>query len=481
MFEQCDPTETPESSAMIERICSSSRRENREAAGRLAAVAELFAYRLSRSTESEDWAIDTTEVVAAEIAAALRISQELAVSMIGYARAMRERLPKIGALFEAGDLDLAMFRTLVYRTDLITDADVLAAVDAELAAAVPRWLSMVSRGHLAAKVDRIVKRHDSDAVRRRREAAAQREIWIHERLDGLADIGGTVSATDGRTLDQRLAALAATVCERDPRTQDQRRSDAVGALSIGADRIACQCGQPDCAAVGAPPASPVVIHVIAEQAALEGHSDVPGSFVEADGLIPAEQLPSLAESAKLRPLIHPGDAPAEPGYTPSRALAEFVRCRDLTCRFPGCDKSAETCDIDHTIPYDDGGPTQAANLKCLCRRHHLLKTFCGWRDKQLRDGTIIWTSPSGDIYVTTPGSALLFPTLCAPTAPVTERVIPDVRPRTAMMPRRTRTRAQNRAARIEAERRDNRRDRELHYAYFAALPPPRDDVDPPPF
>src|SRR5262249_43521675 len=59
-----------------------------------------------------------------------------------------------------------------------------------------------------------------------------------------------------------------------------------------------------------------------------------------------------------------------------------------------------------------GGATHAANLKCLCRQHHLVKTFWGWREKQLPDGTLIWTSPAGQTYVSTPGSALLFPSLC---------------------------------------------------------------------
>jgi hypothetical protein len=44
-----------------------------------------------------------------------------------------------------------------------------------------------------------------------------------------------------------------------------------------------------------------------------------------------------------------------------------------------------------------------------------VKTFWGWRDQQLPDGTVILDSPSGKTYVTTPGSALLFPSLCAPT------------------------------------------------------------------
>jgi hypothetical protein len=134
----------------------------------------------------------------------------------------------------------------------------------------------------------------------------------------------------------------------------------------------------------------VVIHVIAEQATIDGTGDAPGSMVEADGLISPELLQELAKSAKLVPLVHPGDAPPECGYTPSRALADYVRCRDLTCRFPGCDRPALGCDLDHTIPYGDGGRTHASNMKCPCRLHHLLKTFLGWRDKQLRDGTIVW-------------------------------------------------------------------------------------------
>jgi hypothetical protein len=52
---------------------------------------------------------------------------------------------------------------------------------------------------------------------------------------------------------------------------------------------------------------------------------------------------------------------------PSQALADFVRCGDLSCRFPGCDKPAVGSDLDHTIPYGHGGPTHASNLKCLCR------------------------------------------------------------------------------------------------------------------
>jgi hypothetical protein len=68
------------------------------------------------------------------------------------------------------------------------------------------------------------------------------------------------------------------------------------------------------------------------------------------------------------------------------------------------------------------------------------------------------TSPSGQTYITTAGSALLFPSLCVPTGaldPIPHR--PRCTDRTAMMPKRQRTRSQNRTARITAERGHNQR------------------------
>lgn len=63
-------------------------------------------------------------------------------SYLHYGRAMRERLPKVGQVFAAGEIDYRLFQTLVYRTDLITDPQVLAWVDAELALRVRGWPSM---------------------------------------------------------------------------------------------------------------------------------------------------------------------------------------------------------------------------------------------------------------------------------------------------------------------------------------------------
>ena len=390
--------------SLVDRIRASACAENRAAAQTLVSIDNLYRLRLREFGGCDDWSTDTTEAVTAEVAAALRISQGLAATRLSDAIAMRRRLPNVAELFRAGDIDYLLFRELVYRTMLITDADLLDTVDAELAICVARWPSL-SRGQIAGRVDRIVARHDVDAVRRRKKKADDRAVDIWDSGDGLSEIRGFLRCMDGHALNERLDALAATVCAADPRTKVQRRADAMGALADGSDRLACECGRSECSAKDKPAARPVVMYVIAEQSTVDGVTQTAGSQISSYALVPPELISELAKSAKLMPLVHPGDAPPECGYMPSPVLTDFVRCRDLTCRFPGCDEPAVGCDVDHTVAFGDGGATHASNLKCLCRRHHLLKTFWGWRDQQLRDGTVVWTSPTRNVVLPPTGDA----------------------------------------------------------------------------
>jgi len=181
--------------------------------------------------------------------------------------------------------------------------------------------------------------------------------------------------------------------------------------------------------------------------------------------VPAATVAEMAITASLRPVPSPKDLGAESTYRPSAALTRFVQCRDLTCSFPGCDQPAVNCDIDHSVPYPHG-PTHPSNNGLKCRIHHLLKTFCGWTDRQLPDGTIEWTSPRGRTYTSEPVGAQFFPQLGQPTETLTLPNSPPPDPnRDLAMPKRQRTRTQERASRIEYERAQNR-------ARYAADPPP---------
>ena len=68
-----------------------------------------------------------------------------------------------------------------------------------------------------------------------------------------------------------------------------------------------------------------------------------------------------------------------------------------------------------------------------------------------------WTSPSGRTYTTKPGGSLFFPILATPTGEVAvgKLTTEPGQHRGLMMPRRTRTREQERQDRITAERRIN--------------------------
>ena len=122
----------------------------------------------------------------------------------------------------------------------------------------------------------------------------------------------------------------------------------------------------------------MVINVVASDQTVHGDSTAPGYLV-GYGVIDAEQVRELAAAASIlvaNPLTSPVEALR---YQPSAALERAVRCRDLTCRFPGCSRPALVCDIDHTVPFNHedpaaGGLTVAENLKCLCRQHRQVKT-----------------------------------------------------------------------------------------------------------
>jgi hypothetical protein len=174
------------------------------------------------------------------------------------------------------------------------------------------------------------------------------------------------------------------------------------------------------------------------------------------GIQPAETVRDLAVAARLKPLTLPGEG-AAPGYRPPDAVSRFVRWRDLTCRWPGCD--APVCDVDHTVPYPLG-PTHPSNLKLYCRTHHLVKTFycgpeAGWTESQSADGTVTFTAPTGHRYSTQPAGALLYPALAVATGVLGSPGGggPPSIGRSLAMPNRRQSRDEDRRSRVARERR----------------------------
>ncbi|MGZ6779045.1 MAG: DUF222 domain-containing protein, partial [Mycobacterium sp.] len=158
-------------------------------------------------------------------------------------------------------------------------------------------------------------------------------------------------AVEAGTIEHVFEALA------DAKLIDRTRHDSV---------LACRCGAEDCAAKAERKAlGDVVINVLAEQRTVDGTSDHPG-YLTGFGLLPAKSVRDLvAAGAPCKALSIP--SAAEGHYRPSKALSAFVKWRDLTCRFPGCEALAEACDIDHSKPYPFG-PTHPSSTKLYCRK-----------------------------------------------------------------------------------------------------------------
>lgn len=90
-------------------------------------------------------------------------------------------------------------------------------------------------------------------------------------------------------------------------------------------------------------------------------------------------------------------------YRPTKRLKTAVRLRDGICRFPDCNKPADTCDIDHVVEFGkNGGKTILSNLQCLCRTHHNLKTDGDLTIFMDHYGICHWHMPNGQVRITTP-------------------------------------------------------------------------------
>ena len=95
-------------------------------------------------------------------------------------------------------------------------------------------------------------------------------------------------------------------------------------------------------------------------------------------------------------------ATATDAYRPPPRLREHIAARDRTCRFGPCGQPAWRTDLDHTLPWNQGGRTCRCNLGGFCRTHHVIKHLPGWQIHQPQPGTFRWTTPAGRSYLVQP-------------------------------------------------------------------------------
>ncbi|MFM9275914.1 HNH endonuclease signature motif containing protein, partial [Pseudarthrobacter sp. NKDBFgelt] len=132
-----------------------------------------------------------------------------------------------------------------------------------------------------------------------------------------------------------------------------------------------------------------------EPAVLDGFGPIPPSM--------ARDLVANGADSFHRVLVDPRDgAPLEIGrtsYRVTKAMRNWLRLRDGTCPFPGCNNPSLDNEADHLLAWQHGGTTGISNLGQPCPKHHKLRHSSGWKPTPAtKDEPPGWISPSGRHY-----------------------------------------------------------------------------------
>ena len=247
---------------------------------------------------------------------------------------------------------------------------------------------------------RAVEAIDRDAARRRREAA-RREVGVDLRPcdDGLALVQACLPITDAMRLHAAVEARAREAGEDSScgATIGERRAAALLDLVL-ADPGTCVAAE-----IAVVVDLPTLLGLDDHVATAEMGTGEPLDASAVRALLADPRTPVRLRRLVTDPMTGALIDRGRRGYEVTDAMRAFLVARDGTCRFPGCTRRAERCQMDHAIPWEDGGASDRDNLGPLCTRHHQLKTHGGWElSGSAGDGSCAWTSPHGRTRVLPP-------------------------------------------------------------------------------
>ncbi|SOC50549.1 5-methylcytosine-specific restriction endonuclease McrA [Blastococcus aggregatus] len=379
-----------------------------------------------------------SEFFADELAVVLNCSRTAASLLADTAWVLLERLPATWAALADGELDWSRARGLAAE---LSDAahELEPAVMARIEAAVLPGAAALSirtlRERARAELERL---DDTAADRRRKRAQRASDVTVTPARDGMAELRvflpRPLAAAIQDAVD-RYARLAKADGDTSPigllrvgvlgdlvlRPWDESRPPVTAHLTVHADLATLRnsCGD---AEVDGQPITAAHLRELLEQldALCPGGLQAPaGGTLHLALTDPVSgALRAVLTRGELERLVRRGcpqhpdgrcgcpivDSPGTVDrYRPTPAQRRYLSARDRTCRHPGCRNSVAWADLDHVVPHADGGATSCANLCCLCRRHHRLKTHApGWRFTMTADGVLTVTTPSGIARTTRP-------------------------------------------------------------------------------
>jgi hypothetical protein len=395
---------------------------------KMAALAEL-----ASRPRRQDFAAD-------EVASAFNVTWLSAAGEIDSARTVKRRLPVTFAALGAGKLHPVHVKIIEEVTGILSDEDA-AIADEELAEAA----QSKTYGELRRAATRLVLKLDPEAVRKRKEKArGQARVRAFREESGNAGITGrempsvevlaSMQHVEARARALREAGVPGTweelkvratldlLQERDSRPAADA-GPAVGAnitITVPHTAMDGDFGPPGevagfgiidhadtrdlIAAAAGHPATRWCVTVLNPDGTAAAHGCAAGTRPWVPGPMPLRGLLDFLNIRELTPVIRGPcqHARAEHRYRPGRKLQHLIRARNATCAAPGCGRRAASCDLDHTDPHHQGGRTCECNLAPLCRHHHRCKQAEGWWLEQPEPGVLVWHTPAGRTYTTTP-------------------------------------------------------------------------------
>lgn len=366
-----------------------------------------------------------------EIALSIGLARGVVAGRVAEADALTGRHPRMLAALAAGLVPLPAVRKVLETTVLLDVAqcaevearllDTLGRTDrlalgsmseAELQALPTSSVVAVSTRASTSRVGSItrdlVHRIDPEATAKREARAKRhRNVRIEAGSNGMSWLGFHVPEAVALASYERIDSLARAIPDdpEDDRSLDAKRADVAVDLLLKAPADA--------------PFIPVNVQVVVDHTGCDLSSPSHGGLIGSAGRLGAVTVETVRElldvadrttgTIEAAPAIHepcPGqdvhDADGPGPYEPSDRLRRSLQVRDRRCVFPGCNRPARACELDHSRRYPDG-PTCSCNLGHLCVHHHQLKHLAtGWILDNHGEGRFTWTTPTGMTFDVTP-------------------------------------------------------------------------------
>ncbi|MBA4609298.1 DUF222 domain-containing protein [Aeromicrobium sp. Marseille-Q0843] len=344
-------------------------------------IASFHAKRVAEIDRTDDILLSkdlARREVTLELAQALHVTERQVWAMVSEATVVRERVPAVWSAFRSGEIDGIRVSAIADTAERLETLEAWAALEAS----APDYASTHTIAELRAWLRRLRARLEPDQVQQETDRAVEeRRVSISHNSDGtswlnaLLPTGVAIAVGDRlRRAARALPSMDRESGEKDRRTREQKQADLVAHWLTS------------CTGTSTDIRAEIAISISATD--LIGLTDGPGLTLDGEpvGSAWARELAQSEHAVLRRLVLDPVGEVLDTTvlkYRPPESLRQALRWRDGTCRVAGCRAPVHETDLDHAKAYDSGGATTGSNLRCLCRKHHNMKSHGHLDDRYL--------------------------------------------------------------------------------------------------